>query len=198
MIAAPEALVHLAQPWADFYSNSAPTRTVVVFLHIAPLVVGGGVAIATDRLTIRALRLGGDARARHLDEMAGVHRIVVPSLVLTLLTGALLFVADLDTFFSSPWFWVKMALVAMLLVNGLLMTQAETALRTVAETTPRLSRPSGIELGEGGVATLVEPVAATTNGTLESAWRRLHGTSIASVTLWLLVTFLGVVLVNAG
>jgi hypothetical protein len=42
----PEVLAHLAAPWAKLYSDSRTAATIVNFLHIAPVVVGGGNAIA--------------------------------------------------------------------------------------------------------------------------------------------------------
>jgi hypothetical protein len=45
----PDALANLVAPWARFYSHSKLAATVVTFLHIAPIVVGGGIAIALRR-----------------------------------------------------------------------------------------------------------------------------------------------------
>lgn len=128
MFATPEALATLAAPWAKLYSHSKPLATVVVFLHIAPIIVGGGLAIALDRST---LRLGEDAaaRARHLEEIALAHRSVIGALVVSLISGVALLASDLDTFLGAPVFWVKMGLVAALLANGALMTRAEQRVR---------------------------------------------------------------------
>ena len=49
----PQALADLVAPWAKYYSHSKTAETIVTFLHIAPLVVGGGLAIALDRASLR-------------------------------------------------------------------------------------------------------------------------------------------------
>jgi uncharacterized membrane protein len=161
----PDALAHLAAPWAKRYSHSKVVSTIVVFLHIAPLVVGGGIAIALDRSTLRLRHDEPGARARHLAELGSVHRLVITGLAVSIISGIGLLAADLDTFLGSWVFWLKMALVALLLVNGLMMTRLET----------RLGAPSG--------------------GT-EEQWGRLRVVAITSLSLWLVTTFLGVVLTN--
>ena len=124
----PEVLTRLAEPWAHFYSHSKAASTIVTFLHIAPIVVGGGIAIALDRATLRLDVNDAPARERHLRELGSVHRIVLWSLALLLLSGLAMLAADLDTFLPSWVFWLKMALIVALLANGARMTRLERAL----------------------------------------------------------------------
>ena len=42
-----------------------------------------------------------------------------------MISGLLLLAADIDTYIASRLFWTKMALVALLMVNGLVLTRAE-------------------------------------------------------------------------
>lgn len=131
MIATPEALAALCAPWAKYYSHSKTAATIVTFLHVAPIVVGGGLAIALDRTTLR-LQDDVAARARHLHEIALAHKSVVAALAISLLSGLAMMAADLDTFLGSWIFWVKMGLIAALLVNGALMTGSERRIRNGA------------------------------------------------------------------
>jgi hypothetical protein len=89
--------------------------------------------VATDRATLRALRLAAAERGRHLDDLAGVHRAVVGGIALSLITGLLLFAADVELFFGSWIFWIKMSMIALLLANGYVMTRAERSLRASAD-----------------------------------------------------------------
>src|SRR5271169_3436902 len=111
--------------WTSFYSNHGVVRTVVGFLHIGGLVIGGGCAISADRLTLRAARRGAAERALQLDALRSTHRIVLISLAAVLVSGLFMFAADSDNFLHSILFWVKMGLVAALMVNGFLLTRAE-------------------------------------------------------------------------
>src|SRR5438105_11933541 len=77
LIAPPEALVKLFAPWNKFYSDSKLTETLVQFAHTAGLVVAGGIAIATDRGTLRAAKWTDADRRHHLDELAVLHRTVL-------------------------------------------------------------------------------------------------------------------------
>lgn len=125
----PDALIQFLKPWADFYSHSKLTVTIVQFLHIGGLLVAGGLAMAADRSTLRALKLAAAERHGHLRELAAVHRTVLFGLAMVVLSGIALFAADIETFFGSWLYWVKMVLVLILLINGYIMTQAEHALR---------------------------------------------------------------------
>ena len=126
-------LARLAEPWAHLYADSKTVATIVTFGHIASLLMAGGLAVTTDRATLRALRLAAAERGRHLEELAGVHRLVVGGLALSVITGVLLFASDVETFVGSWIFWLKMALIGVLLVNGYVMTRAEGALRDDAD-----------------------------------------------------------------
>lgn len=129
IVAVPQMLTDLADPWAKFYSHSKVAATIVTFLHIAPIVVGGGLAIALDRSTLRLRHDEPGARARHLSELGTSHRVVIGALTVSFLSGLALFASDLDTFYGSWVFWFKMGLIALLLVNGALMTRLERSLR---------------------------------------------------------------------
>jgi hypothetical protein len=129
-MSAPTELVRLASPWEELYSNSKGLETFVTFLHVGGLLLGGGLALASDRATLRAIRRAVHDRVQHLEALGSVHRIVLTGLTITFLSGILLFLADVKTFWSSWVFRVKMALIAALLVNGWVMTRAERALRS--------------------------------------------------------------------
>jgi hypothetical protein len=120
-----EWLSSAAAPWASLYSNHAALRTAVVFAHIGGLVGAGGCAIAADRATLLALRRHEAERRHQVEALAGTHRVVIAGLVLIVVSGALLFAADVQTFLFSRIFWLKMTLILLLLVNGGLLTAAE-------------------------------------------------------------------------
>ena len=50
-------------------------------------------------------------------------------MALLFLTGILMVTSDIATFASSPVLWVKLALVALLVFNGVVLERTETALR---------------------------------------------------------------------
>jgi len=114
--------------WMSLYANHAALRTGLAFLHVGGLVAGGGCAIAADRMILRAT--GDDVAERRiqLGFLYGTHLIVVIGLSAVLASGVLLFAADVETFLYSRLFWVKMGLVALLLVNGAAMLRVERRL----------------------------------------------------------------------
>jgi hypothetical protein len=76
-------------------------------------------------MTLRAAKRGASERASQLEALRSTHRIVLISLAAVLVSGFFLFAADSDNFLHSILFWVKMAMVVALMVNGVLITRAE-------------------------------------------------------------------------
>lgn len=144
LVAPPRALVDLAAPWASLYGDSSVLATIVVFLHIAPIVVGGGLAIALDRSTLRLRHEEPGARARHLAELGAAHRVVLGGLALSFVSGLALFAADVETYFGSWIFWLKMGFIAVLLANGAYMDRTERALRSTGAGDAHWRRLRGI------------------------------------------------------
>jgi hypothetical protein len=116
----------LVDTWASAYANSATLRSGISFLHVGALLGGGGCAIAADLGTLRAVRRSSDHFRSELHRLRDVHRVVIGSLVMVVLSGILLMAADLDAYLASTAFWLKMALVVGLVANGavLLVTTA--------------------------------------------------------------------------
>jgi hypothetical protein len=121
-------LASAVAPWADLYNGSKPVQSIVTFGHFAGMMTAGGFALAADRATLRAAAASGAEQPRQLRELAGTHPIVVAALAVTALSGLLMFAADLENLVGTPAFWIKMALVGLLLANGWVMLKAERAL----------------------------------------------------------------------
>lgn len=167
-----EFLVRLFAPWQTAYSGSKVLATIVTGLHLLSMLVGGGFAIAADRMTLRLAQDEPAVRARHLVELRDLHLPVTFSLVVLFVTGVALTAADIETFTKSPVFWIKLALVVALVYNGYVLWQNEGALR---DTGGELETPKA-----------------------QHHWHMLVVTAIASLVLWIATLVVGVVLVNAA
>jgi hypothetical protein len=123
-----DQIAHWLDPWNSLFAHSKWVAGTVTGAHILFLMFGGGLAIAADRTTLRVD--GGDAAAREqqLREVRAVHRPVLASLVILLVSGVLLAASDVETFLPSVWFWVKIGLVVALLINGSVLTLTERRL----------------------------------------------------------------------
>ncbi|HEX2450575.1 MAG TPA: hypothetical protein VHJ69_05520 [Gemmatimonadales bacterium] len=134
-----DQLARLAQPWATYYADHGWLQTTVLFAHLSAIFLGGGFAMATDRdtfIAVRAARLSG--QIRHLGRLRTIHKPVALGLVLALVSGVLLFAADVEHFSGSPVFWVKMLLLVALLTNGYLLKRTEETLSTGKQDSPHL------------------------------------------------------------
>ena len=128
-----KSIEEILSPWQDTYSNSTVISTTVTALHLIGMLVGGGLAIAADRATLRIADEKPGERERHLGELNAIHRPVLIALALLFLTGLLMVASDVATFLISPILWIKLGLVALLVFNGVVLERTETSLR----------RPSG-------------------------------------------------------
>jgi hypothetical protein len=118
---------HVIEVWASAYANSSAIRTVLGFAHVAGLIIGGGAAITADRGVLLAVRRNPLELPSQLTAIRNAHSIVLGSLAVVMASGILLAAADTDTFLHATLFWLKMGLVALLIVNGAGMQFAERA-----------------------------------------------------------------------
>jgi uncharacterized protein DUF6644 len=118
-------MTDLLQTWSSVYANHAAIRTLVAFVHVGALIAGGGLAVATDRTMLTAVLDDDWSRRALIETLQGTHRLVIGSLALITASGLLLFASDYETFLYSRFFWIKMGLVALLMVNGLVLWGAE-------------------------------------------------------------------------
>ena len=123
-----ETLEATLKPWADFYSHTKPVQAGVEFFHVAGLLVGGGFAIASDRLALRAINGDLEHKKYVLREFSSIHTPVVMALSISVLSGLLMLASDVGTFLVSPVFWTKMTLVVLLLANGYLVKRTDEQL----------------------------------------------------------------------
>jgi hypothetical protein len=128
-----KSIEELFAPWQSAYSDSTIISTTVTALHLIGMLVGGGLAIAADRATLRISNEQPGERERHLGELNGIHRPVLIALAILFFTGVLMVTSDVETFLNSPVLWIKLGLVALLVFNGVVLERTETSLRRGSE-----------------------------------------------------------------
>jgi hypothetical protein len=122
------AIGRLVGWWAHVYSDTKALSAAVLYLHLAGILVAGGVALATDRASLLLRPEAEPDVARELRRLGAVHRIVLAGLAVTVASGVLMFLSDARTYATSALFWTKMALILVLLGNGWLRLRAERVL----------------------------------------------------------------------
>ena len=122
--------------WSAYYSDHQMVSLVIRYVHLAALMVGGGTALAIDRVVLGTARSRAhDRRHAAFTAMRGSHRIVVPALVIVTASGVLMAAADWSTFVASRLFWIKMILFGLLVLNGMALVAAEQRYAKNAEVT---------------------------------------------------------------
>jgi len=163
-----------AEPWRHLYSHSPLVSTLVLFGHLGGLLAGGGLTLAADRATLRSGSSDELARRRHLDELRRLRRPIFAAFAIAALSGALLFLADVEAFAASRIFWAKMSLVVLLLANLVVVSRTEAALRSGAAQGPFDS-------------------SVTARARL---WRRRRLSAGVSVALWFVLLLAGAALAS--
>ena len=168
-----ESAVQLAAPWQSLYDESTVLSTSILAVHLTALLIGGGLAVAADRATLRATGRTASHREHQLGELSAVHRPVLIALTVLFLSGLALTAADLGTFLVSPIYWIKSGFVALLLANGAYMRFTEQGLHRSATAGDPLDTPAAL-----------------------GKWRRMRWSSWMSIALWVITLVLGTALVN--
>ena len=180
LIDAITALEDAFTPWATAYSDSTVLSTTVTALHLAGMLIGGGLAIAADRATLRISHEKPGERERHLGELKAVHRPVLIALSVLFITGLGMVASDLKTFLVSPVLWVKVGLVALLVINGVVLERTEAGLR------------------RNGSHSRREDLATALESDAPDRWGRLRAAAVTSIALWIATLVAGTVLTSAA
>jgi hypothetical protein len=168
-----QTIATAAKPWASLYSDSRAVSSAVTFFHLGGLLFAGGLAIASDRATFRALRGTDEDRSRLLIDLSAAHAWVLGGLSVIFASGLMLALSDVKTFGPSPIYWTKMSLVVLLLLNGAMLQRTEQKLRAgslLTQSGPPMSR----------------------------LWTRLRLAATASMVLWTAIVLAGVILVESA
>jgi hypothetical protein len=168
-----QAVANAAKPWASLYGDSTAISSAVTFFHLGGLLFAGGLAIATDRATFRALRGTDEDRSRLLVDLGNSHSWVLAGLTVIFVSGLLLALSDVKTFGYSPVYWTKMSLVVLLLLNGSLLQRTERKLRAGSQ--------------------LIQSTAPR-----QRLWSRLRFAAATSMVLWTAIVLAGVILVESA
>lgn len=111
-------------PWVDLYSGSGAVETTVMFLHLGGMVAAGGIAFTLDRAVLRSARHGWPHRDNLAKELHQSHGAVLIGLGVVFLSGLALTLSDPEVFLESWIYWAKMAVVALLALNGWFLKRA--------------------------------------------------------------------------
>ena len=160
-----------AEPWRHLYSQSPLLSTLILFGHLGGLLAAGGLTVAAERATLRVDPRSDADRRRHLADLDQLRGTIRAAFAVSLLSGAMLFFADVEAFAASRIFWTKMLLVALLLANTLVTARLDAVLRRDGE-----------------------PSSATAAGARR--WRARRAVAVASASLWFAVVLVGAALAS--
>jgi hypothetical protein len=117
-----------AEPWQKLYVHSSIVATLVLFGHVAGLLVAGTLTLSTELGALRLDPHDAEARRRYARDVTPPRRAIAIAFAIAILSGVLLFLTDLEAFAVSTVFWTKMGLVALLLANGVVASRLDARL----------------------------------------------------------------------
>jgi len=123
----------LAEPWQKLYAHSTLVATLVLFGHVAGLLVAGALTYSTEMGALRLDPADDGARRRYLRVASHTRSVIARALAVAMVSGFLLFLADLEAFAVSRVFWTKMLLVVLLLVNAAVASHLDARLLREAD-----------------------------------------------------------------
>ncbi|MEZ4456202.1 MAG: hypothetical protein R2882_06585 [Gemmatimonadales bacterium] len=129
-------IVNLFAPWASFYNDHELVATWIAFFHLAGLLWGGGRAVVADVVTLRSSSAEAFLREGNLRFLMASHRDVIVGLAISAITGVLMFGSDVEHYLGSWLYWVKIALVVILLLNGVFIQRTEARLGQAEQAEP--------------------------------------------------------------
>jgi hypothetical protein len=147
----------LAEPWQKLYAHSTIVATLVLFGHVAGLVVAAALTFSTEASALRLDPADDAERRRYLRVASPSRRAIGIALTVAVVCGILLFLADLEAFAVSPVFWTKMLFVVLLLANFRVASRLDA--RLLREDDPGARRH-------------------------DDRWRRRRGSAWAMAVLW--------------
>ena len=160
-----------AEPWRHLYSQSPLLSTLILFGHLGGLLTAGGLTVAAERATLRVDPRSDVDRRRHLTDLEQLRGTIRAAFAVSLVSGAMLFFADVEAFAASRIFWTKMLLVALLLANTLLTARLDASLRR-----------------DGALA------SSTAAGARR--WRTRRTVAVTGASLWFAVVLVGAALAS--
>jgi len=153
-----------AEPWQKLYAHSTVVATLVLFGHVAGLLVAGALTLSAETSALRLDPSDDGARRRYVRTATPARRSIALALGIAMLSGVLLFLTDLEAFAVSAVFWTKMALVALLLTNAAVASRLDAQI---------------VRAGDD------------TSGAQHDLWRHRRASARATVVLWLALVLSG-------
>ena len=172
-----ERAAAVAQPWADLFADHNALSTSVITAHILSMFVAGGMAIGADRTILRSKPGTADAVRAVVADLSTTHSVVIGGLTCVVVTGLSLFASDVKTFAVSRVFWIKMACLIVLLLNGIRMQRAETQVMGTLEGVPIRTTEMRVPFPK-------------------QEWGAIRRAAGTSLLMWCAIVILGVVLTN--
>ena len=123
----------LAEPWQKLYAHSMVVATLVLFGHVAGLLVAGALTFSVEASALRLDLHDAVARRRYFRNVTSARRATALAFAIAMPSGVLLFLSDLEAFAVSIVFWMKMGLVVLLLTNGVIASRLDAQLSRASD-----------------------------------------------------------------